>query len=90
MIDFPQSFSRKRLLTGTSCLCGQPDIATAREVFDDIPEQAGTMFKAGVPADEAQHRYVLPSQFKNFFVFSWGFAIGAAIAQLYAEWRDKK
>jgi hypothetical protein len=48
------------------------------------------MFKAGVPAEEAQHRYVVPKKFKNFFVFSWGFTIGSAITQLYAEWREKK
>ena len=61
-----------------------------REVFDDIAEQAGKMFKAGVPAEEAQHRYVVPKKFKKFFVFSWGFTIGSAITQLYAEWREKK
>jgi len=26
---------------------------------------------------------------RNFFVFSWGFTIGPAITQLYAEWREK-
>lgn len=71
-------------------LCGQRGIAAVREVFDDIAEQAGKMFKAGVPAEEAQHRYVMPEKFKNFFVFSWGFTIGPAITQLYAEWREKK
>jgi hypothetical protein len=48
------------------------------------------MFKAGVPAEEAQHRYVVPEQFKDFPVFAWGFTIGPAITQLYAEWREKK
>jgi len=75
---------------GHGQLCGQRGIATVREVFEDIAEQAGKMFKAGVPAEEAQHRYVVPKKFKNFFVFSWGFAIGPAITQLYAEWREKK
>src|SRR6266850_1639332 len=71
-------------------LCGQRGIAAVREVFDDIAEQAGKMFNAGVPAEEAQHRYVVPKNFKNFFVFSWGFTIGPAITQLYAEWQEKK
>jgi len=75
---------------GHGQLCGQRGVATVREVFDDIAEQAGEMFKAGVPAEEAQHRYVVPKKFKNFFVFSWGFTIGSAITQLYAEWREKK
>ena len=75
---------------GHGQLCGQRGIAAVREVFDDIAEQAGKMFKAGVPAEEAQHRYVVPKKFKNFFVFSWGFTIGPAITQLYAEWREKK
>ncbi len=75
---------------GHGQLCGQRGIATVREVFDDIAEQAGKMFKAGVPAQEAQHRYVVPKRFKDFFVFSWGFTIGSTITQLYAEWREEK
>jgi hypothetical protein len=61
-----------------------------REIFDDIAEQAETMFKTGVPVEEAQHRYVVPEKFKNFPVYAWGFTIGPAIAKLYAEWREKK
>ena len=75
---------------GHGQLCGQRGIATALKVFDDIAEQAGKMFKAGVPAEEAQHRYVVPKEFNNFFVFSWGFTIGPAITNLYAEWREEK
>ena len=75
---------------GHGQLCGQRGIATVLEVFDDIAEQAGKLFKAGVPAEEAQHRYVVPKKFKDLFVFSWGFTIGPAITQLYAEWREKK
>jgi hypothetical protein len=47
------------------------------------------MFKAGVPAHEAQHRYVVPDKFKNFPIFAWGFAIGPAITKLYVEWQSK-
>ena len=75
---------------GHGQLCGQRGIATALEVFDDIAEQAGKMFTAGVPAEEAQHRYVVPKEFKDYFVFSWGFTIGPAITNLYAEWREEK
>ena len=75
---------------GLGQLCGQRGIAEVREVFDDIAEQTARMFKRGVPAEEAQHRYVVPKKFENFFMFSWGFTIGAAITQLYAEWREEK
>jgi cyclase len=75
---------------GHGQLCGQRGIATVREIFDDIAEQAETMFKAGVPVEEAQHRYVVPEKFKNFPIFAWGFTIGPTIAKLYAEWREKK
>jgi glyoxylase-like metal-dependent hydrolase (beta-lactamase superfamily II) len=75
---------------GHGQLCGQRGIAAVREVFDDIAEQTDRMFKRGVPAEEAQHRYVVPKKFENFFMFSWGFTIGAAITQLYAEWREEK
>jgi len=74
---------------GHGQVCGQEGIATIREVFDDIADQAEKMFKAGVPVDEAQHRYVVPDKFKNFPIFAWGFTIGPAITKLYAEWQSK-
>jgi len=74
---------------GHGQVCGQEGIATIREVFDDIAGQTEKMFKAGVPVDEAQHRYVVPDKFKNFPIFAWGFTIGPAITKLYAEWQSK-
>jgi glyoxylase-like metal-dependent hydrolase (beta-lactamase superfamily II) len=74
---------------GHGQVCGQEGIATIREVFDDIAGQAEKMHKAGVPAEEAQHRYVVPEKFKNFPVYAWGFTIGPAITKLYAEWQGK-
>jgi glyoxylase-like metal-dependent hydrolase (beta-lactamase superfamily II) len=74
---------------GHGQICGQEGIATIREVFDDIAGQAEKMHKAGVPVEEAQHRYVVPDKFKNFPIFAWGFTIGPAITKLYAEWAAK-
>lgn len=74
---------------GHGQICGQEGIATLREVFDDIAGQAEKMYHAGVPVEEAQHRYVVPDKFKNFPVFAWGFTIGPAITKLYAEWQVK-
>ena len=74
---------------GHGQICGQEGIASLREVFDDIAAQAEKMYQAGVPAEEAQHRYVVPEKFKNFPVFAWGFTIGPAITKLYAEWQGK-
>ncbi len=74
---------------GHGQICGQEGIASIREVFDDIAGQAQKMYQAGVPAEEAQHRYVVPEKFKNFPVFAWGFTIGPAITKLYAEWQGK-
>ncbi len=74
---------------GHGQICGQEGIASIREVFDDIAGHAEEMFKAGVPAEEAQHRYVVPDKFKNFPIFAWGFTIGPAITKLYAEWGAK-
>ncbi|MBZ5566358.1 MAG: MBL fold metallo-hydrolase [Acidobacteriia bacterium] len=74
---------------GHGQICGQEGIAQIREVFDDIAGQAEKMYHAGVPAEEAQHRYVVPEKFKNFPVFAWGFTIGPAITKLYAEWQVK-
>lgn len=74
---------------GHGQICGQEGITRIREVFDDIAGQAEKMFKAGVPVEDAQHRYVIPEQFQNLQVFSWSFTIGAAITKLYAEWQKK-
>ena len=57
-----------------------------RSVFDDIADQAQKMFKAGVPAEEAADRYVVPEKWKNFRMFSWGFCVGRTIEEFYAEW----
>ena len=75
---------------GHGQICGQEGIATIREVFDDIAGQAEKMYKAGVPVEEAQHRYVVPNKFKNFPIYAWGFTIGPAITKMYAEWGAKK
>lgn len=70
---------------GHGQICGQEGIASIREVFDDIAGQAEKMHKAGVSAEEAADRYVVPDKFKNFPIFAWGFTIGPAITKLYAE-----
>jgi len=57
---------------GHGQICGQEGIASIREVFDDIAGQAEKMYQAGVPAEEAQHRYTVPDKFKNFPIFAWG------------------
>jgi glyoxylase-like metal-dependent hydrolase (beta-lactamase superfamily II) len=75
---------------GHGQICGQEGIGSIREVFDDIAGQAEKMYKAGVPAEEAQDRYVVPDKFKNFPIWAWGFTIGSAIANLYAEWKAGK
>ena len=64
-------------------------VATIREVFDDIAGRAEKMFKAGVPVEKAQQRYVVPDKFKNFPIYAWSFIIGPTIAKLYAEWKVK-
>jgi glyoxylase-like metal-dependent hydrolase (beta-lactamase superfamily II) len=74
---------------GHGQICGQEGIVTLRELFDDIAGQAEKMYHAGVPAEEAQHRYVVPEKFKNFPIYAWGFTIGPTITKLYAEWQGK-
>jgi len=75
---------------GHGQICGQEGIASIREVFDDIAGQAEKMYKAGVPAEEAQHRYLVPDKFKSFPVYAWGFTIGPAITKLYSDWKSGK
>ena len=75
---------------GHGQICGQEGITALREVFDDIAGQAEKMYKAGVPVEEAQHRYTVPDKFKNFPIYAWGFTIGPAITKLYSEWKAGK
>ena len=85
------SFDKDTLFVpGHGQVCGQEGIASIREVFDDIAGQAEKMFKAGVPAQEATERYVVPDKFKNFPIYAWGFTIGPTITKLYAEWKAGK
>ena len=85
------SFDKDTLFVpGHGQICGQEGIASLREVFDEIALQAEKMYKAGVPVQEAQHRYVVPEKFKNFPIYAWGFTIGPAITKLYAEWQAGK
>lgn len=75
---------------GHGQICGQEGIATARAVFDDLVEQASKIYKAGVPVEEAQKRYVVPERFSGFPIFSWSFCVGSTIAKLYEEYKAGK
>lgn len=75
---------------GHGQVCGQEGVASLRSVFDDIASHAEKLYKAGVPAEEASERYVVPDKFKNFAIHSWGFTIAPAIAKLYDEWKKDK
>jgi glyoxylase-like metal-dependent hydrolase (beta-lactamase superfamily II) len=70
---------------GHGPLCGPEGIATLRSVFDDLAEQAARMYKAGIPVEEAQQRYMVPERFKGFPIFAWSFCIGPTIAKYYEE-----
>jgi cyclase len=74
---------------GHGPIFGQEGVAEMRACFDDLAEQAEKSYKAGVPVEEAVERYVVPDKYKNYRQFSWGFAIGRTIEQLYAEWSGK-
>ena len=79
-------FDRETLFVpGHGALCGPEGIATLRAVFDDLAEQAGRMYKAGIPVEEAQQRYAVPERYKGFPIFAWSFCIAPAIAKFYEE-----
>jgi len=77
-------------IPGHGQICGQEGIATARAVFDDLVAQASQMYKAGIPVEEAQKRYVVPERFKTFLIFAWSFCIGSTMAKLYEEFNAGK
>lgn len=72
---------------GHGPLCGPEGVATLRAVFNDLADQAGKMYKAGIPLVEAKHRYVVPERFKGFGIIAWSFCIAPAIAKLYEEFQ---
>jgi len=74
-----------RFVPGHGSVCGVKEVRAFADVFDDLREHAETMMKAGVPVREAQHRYVVPARFKDRYVYSWGFTIGASVAKYYEE-----
>ena len=74
---------------GHGQVCGQEGIALLRSTFDDIEEQASKLYKAGVPVEEAQHKYVIPEKFSKLGVFAWGFTIAPTVRQMYADWGKK-
>jgi glyoxylase-like metal-dependent hydrolase (beta-lactamase superfamily II) len=74
---------------GHGPIFGQEGVAEMRACFDDLAEQAEKSYKAGVPAEEAVERYVVPDKYKTYRQFSWGFCIGRTIEQFYAEWSGK-
>jgi cyclase len=77
-------------IPGHGQICGQDAVATFRSALDDLIDKAGEMYKAGVPLEEAQRRYVIPDQFKENFVFAWSLTVGTAMAKLYEELKAGK
>ncbi len=73
-------------VAGHGPICGQKGIAAAREIFDDIVDQAERMYRKGIPSAQAQHLYVVPDKYKNLPLWSWNFTVGSAIANLYSQW----
>lgn len=75
---------------GHGQLCGQEGVANESTIFDDLAEHASKMYRAGVPVEEAQKRYVVPERFQGFTVFAWSFTIGSAMAKFYEEFKAGK
>jgi cyclase len=75
---------------GHGQICGQEVVANFRSALDDLIDKAGEFYKAGVPLEEAQRRYVIPDQFKNDFVFAWSLTVGTAMSKLYGEFKAGK
>lgn len=75
---------------GHGQVCGQDGVAQQIAIFDNLAEHAEKMYKAGVSADEAQRRYVIPDKFKHLTVFAWSFTIPPAINQFYEEFKKSK
>jgi cyclase len=81
------SFDKETLFVpGHGQLCGQEAITTTLAIFDDITEQARKLFRSGTPLEDAKDLYIVPTAFKHYPIWSWGFVIGSAIELLYTEW----
>ena len=71
---------------GHGHVCGMDRVELLRSIFDDVASQAEKSFASGVPVGEAPDRYMVPDEWKDFRMFSWGFTVGRITQQLYAEW----
>ena len=84
------TFNKNTLFVpGHGQVMGLEGVAEMRACFDDIAEHAEKSYKAGVPVEDAVEQYAVPDKYKNYRMFSWGFAIGRTYEQLYAEWSGK-
>jgi glyoxylase-like metal-dependent hydrolase (beta-lactamase superfamily II) len=70
---------------GHGPVCGPEGVAEQQAILEDLGSHAQKMKSAGVPVAEARQRYVIPEQFREKRMFSWGLCIGAAIGKFYEE-----
>ena len=83
--EFMKEAASTRFVPGHGPVWGVKDVRQFADIFDDLRAYSEKMMKAGVPVQEAQHRYVVPAQFKDWLILSWGFTIGAAVTKYYQE-----
>ncbi|MBI3209118.1 MAG: MBL fold metallo-hydrolase [Candidatus Solibacter usitatus] len=74
---------RTQFVPGHGPVCGQETVRDQIHLIDDLHRHAEKMIRMGVPAAEAERRYVVPAAFQNYRNTAWGWTVGAAMESYY-------
>ncbi len=76
---------RTQFVPGHGAVCGMENVRDQSDFLDDLRGHAEKMIRAGATAEEAERRYHAPQRYEPYHIFSWGFTVGAAMENYFAQ-----
>ena len=84
VLDRFASFGRRtQFVPGHAAVCGLETVREQSALLDDLRAHAEKMMRAGVTAEQAEQRYIVPKRFQDYRISSWDFTVGAAMRSYY-------
>ena len=77
--QFLEYDERTQFVPGHGALGRKEQVREQAALMDDLRQHAERMMRAGATADEAERRYEIPRQFRDFDILSWNFTVGGAM-----------
>jgi len=77
---------RTQFVPGHGPVGGVEVVREQAALMDDLHAHAEKMMQAGVSAEEAADRYVVPERFSDYVIFSWDLTVGGALRSYFAAW----